>query len=185
MLLAYYKSSDMWRDANFCSHLLELVVPILVNQQTSTNLFHSLTTGLELLVVNFSLTVQERTKIATTAASRYIHYCCIVQLHHNYHSNNLFYRFLRSDQTKSLAALSLLVACMYTGMFIQGTNGSYKRCPVLCIVDCTGLAGELHCKAACDKIMQICRLKKFMIHALFWPALHSHNSYKMKYLPHP
>ena len=64
--------SDVCRDANFCSHLLELVVPILVNQQTSTNLFHSLTTGLELLVVNFSLTAQERAKIATTAASRYV-----------------------------------------------------------------------------------------------------------------
>lgn len=73
MYLLIIKSSDICRDTNFCSHLLELVVPILVNQQTSTNLFHSLTTGLELLVVNFSLTEQERTKIATTAASRYLH----------------------------------------------------------------------------------------------------------------
>ena len=61
----------MRRDSNFCSHLLEIVVSILVNQQTSTNLFHALATGLELLVVNFSLTSAERTTIATTAASRY------------------------------------------------------------------------------------------------------------------
>ena len=58
------------RDVNFCGHLLEVVLPILTNQQTSTNLFHSFTTGLELLIVNFSLTTKERTRIATTAASR-------------------------------------------------------------------------------------------------------------------
>lgn len=112
------------RDANFSSHLLELVIPILINQQTSTNLFHCLTTGLELLVVNFSLTAQERAKIATTAASRYLRTCTTTNMALSYHSNNLVCRFLRSDQTKSLAALSLLVVCMYTGMamFVRGAN---------------------------------------------------------------
>ena len=61
------------RDTNFCGHLLELALPILSDQQTSTNLFHSVASGLELLVVNFSLTLKERATVATTAASRYIH----------------------------------------------------------------------------------------------------------------
>lgn len=29
-----------------------------------------------------------------------------------------FFRFLKSDQTKSLAVLSLLITCMYTGVLL-------------------------------------------------------------------
>lgn len=60
--------------------------------------------------------------IISTRENKGCNYCC-QQVHpltessaSTAHSNNLFHRFLRSDQTKSLAALSLLVACMYTGM---------------------------------------------------------------------
>ncbi len=81
------------RDPEFSGRLLEAIIPILLHPHTSTHIFHSLTLGLEYLVVNFSVTVQERVSLARTAASR----------------------FAKCDQHKSLAALALLVTCMYTG----------------------------------------------------------------------
>ena len=63
------------RDLNFTSHLLDCVVPLLFHPHTSTALFHSITLGLELMVVNFALTTEERTSLARTAASRYWYNC--------------------------------------------------------------------------------------------------------------
>ena len=59
------------RDLNFTSHLLDCVMPLLFHPHTSTALFHSITTGLELMVITFALMVKDRTSIASTAASRY------------------------------------------------------------------------------------------------------------------
>lgn len=68
-------------------------MPLLLHPHTSTHTFHSITLGLEHLVLSFSVTAQERVSLAHTAASR----------------------FTKCDQHKSLAALALLVTCMYTG----------------------------------------------------------------------
>lgn len=46
-------------------------MPLLFHPHTSTALFHSITTGLELMVITFALMVKDRTSIASTAASRY------------------------------------------------------------------------------------------------------------------
>ena len=59
------------RDLNFTSHLLDCVMPLLFHPHTSTALFHSITSGLELMVITFALMVKDRTSIASTAASRY------------------------------------------------------------------------------------------------------------------
>jgi len=59
------------------------VVPLLFHPHTSTALFHSITLGLELMVVNFALTTEERTSLARTAASRYWYNCMAVAPKHS------------------------------------------------------------------------------------------------------
>ena len=46
-------------------------MPLLFHPHTSTALFHSITTGLELMVITFALMAKDRTSIARTAANRY------------------------------------------------------------------------------------------------------------------
>lgn len=85
--------SQNLKDQGFTLNILELITRIMVHPTVSTALFHSICLGLELLVLNFSLSAQEKTAVINSASSR----------------------FIRSDQNKSVIALSLLLSCMYTG----------------------------------------------------------------------
>ena len=67
----FHYNPHYFRDLNFTSHLLDCVVPLLFHPHTSTALFHSITTGLELMVITFALMAKDRTSIARTAANRY------------------------------------------------------------------------------------------------------------------
>ena len=58
------------RDQNFISKVVELITHILLHQNLSTSIFHSISVGLELLVLNFSLSAQERTLIINSASNR-------------------------------------------------------------------------------------------------------------------
>ena len=63
------------RDAEFPVQLLDKAIPLLLHPHTSSLLFHSICLGLELMVVNFTFTTEQRAKVTGIAASRYWSRC--------------------------------------------------------------------------------------------------------------
>ena len=59
------------RSTDFAGQLLEKAIPPLLHPHTSTALFHSLCLGLELLVVNFALSNEQRSKVTHVTANRF------------------------------------------------------------------------------------------------------------------
>lgn len=67
-----YSIVFLWyRETDFPGQLLERVIPLLLHPHTSSLLFHSLSLGLELLVLNFTISTDQRSKVIRIAASRY------------------------------------------------------------------------------------------------------------------
>ncbi|CAI8011397.1 Huntingtin [Geodia barretti] len=85
--------SHLLKDAEFPGQLLEKAIPLFLHPHTSPLLFHSLCFGLELLVLNFTLSNEQRSKVTNVTAGR----CAKCEL------------------DKVLPALGLLLSCMYSG----------------------------------------------------------------------
>ena len=58
------------RDAEFPGQLLQKAIPLFLHPHTSPLLFHSLCFGLELLVLNFTLSNEQRSKVTNVTAGR-------------------------------------------------------------------------------------------------------------------
>jgi huntingtin len=85
--------SHLLKDAEFPGQLLQKAIPLFLHPHTSPLLFHSLCFGLELLVLNFTLSNEQRSKVTNVTAGR----CAKCEL------------------DKVLPALGLLLSCMYSG----------------------------------------------------------------------
>jgi hypothetical protein len=89
------------REPDFPRKLLERALPLLLHPHTSSILFQALCLGLELMVVNFTFSTEQRSKITGIASAR----CA------------------KCEFDKLLPALGLLVSCMYTVLY-SGEQGS-------------------------------------------------------------
>ena len=82
LLVLMHPQMQPTRDPGFISKVLESAISLLSHSLISTHLFSSLTTGLELMVLHFSLSYAERSHLTTVAANM----CVGASSGHNFHS---------------------------------------------------------------------------------------------------